>query len=385
MEPLSRREWAYSYVDAGLFVFELQEGSKKPAYGKGWLDHAVNSRSGVDRIFKEKPNANFGVCPGYEMGFVDLDVKTVNGIKAFEFMSFQDGDGVPPTFTARTPSGGVHRLYKVSQPISNSSAGFPDGIDIRGSHGYVVGIGSELIEGMCEETDIPGVYEPLEGSLDKIAEAPPWLMAKFKAPSEFNPRRDVWLCEPDLPENIYKATEFLQRRDPAYQGRHGDSWTYITAGFMRDFGISEAKALELMITSGWNATCYPPWTPSELEVKVRNGYRHCVNSPGCKRDRTQESREVRGLNNITDEEIHKKFFEGPLSKYAVEPEEVESEFPRNFYTSDGFMARGRRREYIIPGWLTSPRYDSDIGRKRCRQKHHFARLGLSYCSSYGVA
>ena len=91
----------------------------------------------------------------------------------------------------------------------------------------------------------------------------------------------------DTEKAIAAARLFLQNRNPAVEGEGGDAWTYHTACCLRDRGVSEAKALELMQeapteteASSWNDRCDPPWDNAELATKVSNAYRYAQNTPG---------------------------------------------------------------------------------------------------------
>ena len=53
------------------------------------------------------------------------------------------------------------------------------------------------------------------------------------------------------------------------------------AAYLRDFGVSEQAALDLML-DGWNDRCSPPWAPDELKHKVANAFAYGQNAPGSK-------------------------------------------------------------------------------------------------------
>ena len=51
--------------------------------------------------------------------------------------------GFPKTKIVKTPNNGWHMYYRVDRPIPNKTNLY-EGIDVRGEHGYVVGIGSVI-------------------------------------------------------------------------------------------------------------------------------------------------------------------------------------------------------------------------------------------------
>ncbi len=77
--------------------------------------------------------------------------------------------------------------------------------------------------------------------------------------------------ELDQPANIEAAWQYLVERAPiAVEGSRGDATTYkVCCVVVRDYALSEAKAIELLAT--WNEGCRPPWSLAELEEKVRRG------------------------------------------------------------------------------------------------------------------
>ncbi len=103
-----------------------------------------------------------------------------------------------------------------------------------------------------------------------------------------NPRGDaikgVPLVEPDTPEAIAKATEYLKKAEgvPEGGGRYGgrNSTAQVHAAFMSDFGVSTITAFDLM--RSWNDKNEPPLDEGELESVIESAYRSAQNPFGCK-------------------------------------------------------------------------------------------------------
>lgn len=368
----SKLEWALAYAKAGFFIIELDRNGKEPVGGVRWLGAATNDPDTISYMLSKKDaegrTPNWGACPGPDKVWLDLDEgfdkqgNPKNGTEKFEALELENGL-LPTTLMHSTPSGGRHIALRVPHSVTNAND-FPSGIDVRGSHGYVVGPGSE-VDGK--------VYEVIQGGPNEIADAPEWIIEYLRSPGHADPQHDVPLCEWDLEENVSLADEFLYKREPAVQGRNGDNWTVLTAAFCRDFGVSEEKAYELMTRpGGWNNRCVPPWDPEELKVKIKNGYKYSENRPGCKRDLLADVMRKRMTGQLdfdsrSGEDFRSEFELSALERLEKARREMEAEQDidsehdeapatkpvnkRGWYTASGFASRGRRRQYIIPGWM----------------------------------
>lgn len=65
----------------------------------------------------------------------------------------------------------------------------------------------------------------------------------------------------------------------AVEGQNGDDTTYWVACRLRDLGLSEGTAGDLMLDE-YNPRCVPPWSPEEIQSKVTNAYRYATGEPG---------------------------------------------------------------------------------------------------------
>lgn len=134
------------------------------------------------------------VAQGYNLGVrtdrtsgvwvldVDVDVHTLLPSEAWRTLLEQNG--LPPTYTVKTPSGGIHYYFR-----------FPDGVDVRNDQGKVIaegvdirGIGGYVVaEGMFAEYDKHGVhfagtYDVIDDS--PIAATPDWIADRFRVREE---------------------------------------------------------------------------------------------------------------------------------------------------------------------------------------------------------
>jgi hypothetical protein len=316
----------------GINVFMCEAGSKKPVAGVLWSQASTTDPDLITSDFNLFEDANYGVHMGDDYVVIDLDKKSnINGVQEFEDICV-DNDVYDflsdfATLTVKTPGGGYHLYFKAPYPCSNRNT-FPDGIDVRGQMGYVVGPGSKDDRGEWELVDPNAEIQPL----------PKFLEQYIPVPGVRDPLADVPLIELDLPESIQEAMDFLEYRDPAIQGANGDDWTYETIQFLRDFGLSEGEMLKALLESGWNESCEPPWDPAELEVKIysacqygqtRAGHR----SSAFQKQRLEQARPAGGYAaKLTDEYVAKML--KPDDPLPIADASLDPEIPQDVYYDD---------------------------------------------------
>ena len=262
-----RLEQALRWADRGFEVFPITPNAKSPPLVK-WRTEKTTDEAQIRTWFEQYPNCNFGICPGRGYAVVDLDVKDeADGVEMFGLMEIVCG--IVDTFTVSTPSGGHHRYYRVENATGNANS-FPDGIDVRGQGGYVLGPGC-VVDGTpyTVENDVP------------IAEAPAWMLDYFKPVTERQPKCIEPLVELDRPQNVEKSKQYLLNTAPAIEGENGDDRTYEVATQVFDFGVSPDKCMALM-AEHFNPRCEPLWTEAELETKIENAWRYRTRRPGVR-------------------------------------------------------------------------------------------------------
>ena len=258
---------ALAYARRGWPVFPCRV-DKTPYVEHGVLD-ATTDEAIIADWWKRWPGANVALAVGdagmlvldYDPGSSEAEVEDALG-------------GAPPItrLSARTPRGGRHDYYLLprgAEPVASSSGRFAKNVDVRSFHGYV------LLPPSCTAA---GAYEWTEEG--KPATASEALLAACRAARDKDPQRDEWLIEADLPENVERAVAWLQGKARlAIEGSGGDNITYATAAMLKSFGISEARALEIL-WEHWNPRCLPPWAHEELAVKATNAYGYNTSPPG---------------------------------------------------------------------------------------------------------
>lgn len=90
--------------------------------------------SGKNRLF------NTGVVMGEQAGIIDIETDnhgTTNGEDSLMAYVNESSSTLPRTWTFKSGSGGIHRLFRCDHPIA-SGAGILPGVDVRANGGYAV-------------------------------------------------------------------------------------------------------------------------------------------------------------------------------------------------------------------------------------------------------
>jgi phage/plasmid primase, P4 family, C-terminal domain len=128
----------------------LKNGRKYPVarnwQGRVWSEFTDEEKQGW---------TGYGVnCGRAGLVVIDCDKhdESADGVRNFHDLCDEHGFDPESTFTVSTPSGGRHYYFSrkgvdEDVKIGNSSGGLPDGVDVRGSGGQVVGPGSRTSDG----------------------------------------------------------------------------------------------------------------------------------------------------------------------------------------------------------------------------------------------
>lgn len=242
-------------------MFPIRRDGKTPLLP--WKAQSACTQTQVRKWARQYPQCNWGLdCE--KSGLVVLDVDNKNGAKGTGtlFELEHEYGLLPATLSVITPNAGKHFYFKGT---TRSRVNFRPGLDTRSSGGYVVLFGSTRPTGeYVLAEDIP------------TAAAPDWLLSLVGTKAPRSPDAQAWATEPDKPEYIDWAIEWLQGAAPESIAGEGGDDTLVKGIYftLRDNGISESKAVEL-VTEHYNEhKCFPPWTDTELALKARNAYKY---------------------------------------------------------------------------------------------------------------
>jgi hypothetical protein len=253
------------------FYFPIQAGAKFPPLFKNNLNFASDKLDQWHAWARQWPDCNWGLSIA-KSGLIvaDVDCKPgKNGLASFLRADLEHR--WPETLTARTPSGGLHLYYRQTNAVR-----FVTGRqDIFGPGSHVDAPGYVLIPG-CRLEGV-GFYSILD--YRPIALAPEWL-AEYLVHEERGKVEQSPAVELDTPDLIEWAIHHLTRdAAPCIEGNGGERTMLLLAGVLKDHGISEECAVEL-ITEHFNGGCEPPWNVGDgeladrLDVKIANAYRY---------------------------------------------------------------------------------------------------------------
>lgn len=256
------------YAKQGLYVFPIVPGKSKPPLISGWQEQSTTDQQRIAQWAEQFPGCNWGVyCE--KSGLCVIDVDNKHGKPGNDsFLNLELEHDLNPTLVVKTPNNGFHHYYKGLAASTSNKLGL--GIDTKSIGGYVVLPGSIRSNGK---------YEVIK-SCNEIPQLPESLKKQIGQPRAKDPDHDTPVTELDQPHNIARATDYLiNTAKPSIEGSGGDDNAYKVACRVRDLGISEDTALDLMYRF-WNSRCEPPWSYEELTAKTYNAFRYSQNKAG---------------------------------------------------------------------------------------------------------
>jgi putative DNA primase/helicase len=199
-------------------VFPLGPRRKQPAIrseegGHGYLDATTDLKQ-IDEWWKQDGQRNIGI-PASVAGMWDmvLDVDGYrNGDLSLKSLEHRN-EPLPPTRQQRTGSGGesCQKIFKTPYAVSNSAGEIAEGLDIRGTGGYIV-----VPPSIHPRTGNEYEWDGIAGFDAPIAEAPDWFMAFMKAHKP-QPEPETFV----IPEKWIESTrnDSLYRAASALRGK----------------------------------------------------------------------------------------------------------------------------------------------------------------------
>ncbi len=255
------------------YFFRIDPGTKAGGMPVGNISTAATNDPKV--IDKWPINSNAGLALK-KSGLIvaDVDVKPGKvGRDTLENLELEYGP-MPETYTVRTGSGGSHYYYTETETAKHVQGNNKFGQDID-CPGYVLIAGSQF-EGKLYTTITKA---------PKLAPAPSWFAEYLDAPT-IRDNSQVPAVEQDTPDLIAQAIYYLTHdARPSVQFQNGEYALLMTAATLKDIGISEGVAVDLL-AEHYNVPkgnsnrpyCEPLWdvgegpTADRLDVKVANAW-----------------------------------------------------------------------------------------------------------------
>jgi len=276
-DKLLSLDYAFDYAEnRDWFVFPIRPGTKEPYSGFLWREQSTNDAIKVLELAEMYEGCDWALDCG-KSGLMVLDEdnkKDKQGADSLLDLELLYGE-LPYNnlMIVETPSKGKHYYFQGLTACSEGKIG--NGLDVRSDGGYVVIPGSSF---GGRKYKLLNKTNPL----DTVTPVPDWINDLAGKPLERKNKDQTPLTDLDQDSNIKRAINYLEHRaPPSIEGDGGDSNLYKVACRVRDLGVSEDTAVEL-IQDYWNDRCQPPWGYEELIKKLENAFNYARSPPASK-------------------------------------------------------------------------------------------------------
>lgn len=261
------------------FLFPISRLEKFPPCFENNLVLASNDPKQIRKWYLAYPGCNWGVSlKKSKLVVPDVDTKPgKDGQATLDKLELEHGP-MPDTLTVRTPSGGLHYYYEEANGIKHQMRVNAFGKDIDSTN-YTLVPGCWLVDSAIQNYEIVN---------DKpVAPTPAWfgeyLADRVAVVADQTPAVDL-----DTQAVIERAKEYLRDdAKPSIQFKNGEFTLLMTAAALKDMGISQETAIELLVDY-YNPRCEPAWSvydgpPADrLDLKVANAWNYLKNTqPGA--------------------------------------------------------------------------------------------------------
>ena len=199
-----------------------------------------------------------------DMSCLDVDNKNGKNGRAELVKLELENEDLPETVQGATPSDGDHYLFMGA--MAQGANKFGPGLD---SAGMIPVPGSDAVG--------KGQYRIVKNGV--VAQLPSWLKSMAGEKKTKADREEVPAVDTDLEHNVERAIAYLQNAPEAIEGAGGDHTAYTVACKVRDFGVSENTAVELM--HEYYADRCSPYDADWIEAKAANAYQYAQKTLGA--------------------------------------------------------------------------------------------------------
>lgn len=237
---------------------EPRSAGKHPV-GNGWERRASSDVDRVREAFRSH-RGNIGLLMGSTHVAIDADGPT--GLESLRSLG-----ELPETLTARTGSGGEHRIFRFAphhDPARVTNRTFLPKLDAKTRNGQIVAAPSVHRSGTPYRWVVAVPPAVLPDSVYEVMTRRP------DAPAPLAPAP----APPAGGDLLRRARAYLATIPPAVSGAGGHTQAFAAAralvGWVRR-GLSEADALHLL--REYNGRCVPPWSARDLDHKWQEAQR----------------------------------------------------------------------------------------------------------------
>ena len=242
-----------NFLDKSLKIFPVVENKKEPMIPAWQIDCSCDKLQ-VSYWLENVPNCNWGLpCSQNDLFVIDVDVHNQNGLESMKKLLSDLGITSLETLSQKTPSGGLHLIFKSDfelKNVANTANSFPDypGIDIR-TDGYIL-VNPSMINGV--EYQFVNTERP-------IAEMPQQL-------------REFILSQKNLKKETKKEhTEYVRPDKVEEGGRDTAVFDYISDLYFKT-RLNEEEIL--LLAEHFNETvCDPPMPKRTIKYKVNKAFK----------------------------------------------------------------------------------------------------------------
>jgi AAA domain/Bifunctional DNA primase/polymerase, N-terminal len=251
------KDAALALAGRGLRIFPANP-DKTPRV-TAWEQAATNSPFAVGVKWEAAPDSLPALPVGaHGLLVIDADRKTggADGVTAFNSLCAERGIDQSHFFVVETPNRGFHFYFRTDAPYGNSRGSLPDGVDVRGVGGYVIGPGATLPDGRS--------YRHVYGSWDAIPALPDALASLLR---EKRPPTTP------APASSVDASLFTDRERKYAAAALSDEVVKLRGmgeGSGRNQALNDA-AFKMATMKGW--ICLNKVSAALWEASMINGYR----------------------------------------------------------------------------------------------------------------
>lgn len=288
---------AKGYVEAGLAIVCVHSAlcnnkvrrGKAPTHAK-WQVGKLSwpeLYGEMERVWAKEGGVNIGLRTGRDSGIICIDIDEKSGGLAWYY---ENESHLGRPIIERTGNKGIHLYYRYPRGLGagevirtrSSGARLFQGVDILADGAGQVVTWPSIHAATGEEYRFDNNLSLLDVA-HEADELPEWLLEMLRVsetPRDAGDGQDEGNGEGEADViDVQQAIHFLRQYPAAREGDGGDLTTLRAAMVCKDYGLNFSQVLEVMARE-YNPRCTPPWSNTELRLKVANAFKYGKLKPG---------------------------------------------------------------------------------------------------------